>query len=462
MRISLLLTSATVGLLAAATPAGAGELDDLRAQIQALQDRLSAMESREQRKPAPAAAVEAGSKPKSWKLPGTQTSMNIGGFAILQFDYDLDGIAAYAPGNAQVDGSAGARRQGNFNLDARQSRFFITTSTPTDVGELQTNLEIDFNGTGGGAGKTQYSSGQGAALRLRKAYGQLGPLLAGQDTTTFNVAGGGERTDVAQGFLGSSIFRLGMLRYTQGLGGGTSIDIAIEDQIGIEETATVSPGVAISTGNGAPAGPASLTGAALDRTPAFVGRLTHRWSDGEAGASFMVREVSVDNGAALDASTTAYGMNAGAAVSLSKTVRIGAQFIWGEGLGIYTGGGYGSSNDRFITAEGNTPNTFGIDTVSTLGGSAFFQWRFTDTMRLNLLYGREQYGYDLPKSALPATGATIAASTPDYMQLIYGNVMWEPVPQVNIGLQYLYGFGSLVNGPNAKQSRFELAFRYSF
>src|SRR5690606_21448792 len=110
--------------------------------------------------------------------------------------------------------------QGNVDLSARQSRFFITTSTPTDLGDLLTNLEIDVNGVGGSAGKPQYSSGQGAALRIRKPYGQLGPVLAGQDTTTFNVPGGGERTDVAQGFLGSSIFRLGVLRYTQTVGGG--------------------------------------------------------------------------------------------------------------------------------------------------------------------------------------------------------------------------------------------------
>src|SRR5690606_23825140 len=90
MRLGLLLTSATLGLLAGVVPVGASELDDLRAQIQALQDRLSAMEAREHRRTAPAAAVEAGSKPKSWKLPGTQTSMNIGGFTILQFDYDMN------------------------------------------------------------------------------------------------------------------------------------------------------------------------------------------------------------------------------------------------------------------------------------------------------------------------------------------------------------------------------------
>ena len=83
-------------------------------------------------------------------------------------------------------------------------------------------------------------------------------------------------------------------------------------------------------------------------------------------------------------------------------------------------------------------------------------------MRLNVLYGREQYGYDLPKSAIPGPGTTTANSIPDYIDEIFANVMWEPVPQVNIGLQYGYGLASLLNGSNAKQSRLELAFRYSF
>ena len=169
----LLLSSATAVLLAAVAPAAAADIDDMRAQIQALQDKIAKIEAQEQRHVAPAAAVEADSKPKSWKLPGTNTSMNIGGFAILQFDYDLNGVSSYGPANAQVTGTAGAKRQNQFNMDARQSRFFISTSTPTDWGDLLTHIEIDANGNGGTSGvEAQYSSGQGASMRLRKAYGR--------------------------------------------------------------------------------------------------------------------------------------------------------------------------------------------------------------------------------------------------------------------------------------------------
>lgn len=467
MRTGLLLSTATAALLVAALPARAGEIDDLKAQLQALRDKVAKIEDQRQHRVAPAAAVEAGSKPKSWKLPGTNTSMNIGGFALLQFDYDIDGASSFAPGNAPVDGTAGARRQGEFDLNVRQSRFFITTSTPTDWGDLLTNIEIDINGAGGMAAAAEYNSNQGAAPRLRKAYGQLGPVLAGQDTTTFAAPGAGERTDIANGFLGSTVYRLGMVRYTRTFG-GTKLQAAIEDPIGIGESAAVNPGVVISNGNGAPAGPASLAGTAHDMTPAFVVQLSQKWSNGEAGISGMVREVAVDNGGGtggvgqLDASTTAYGMNAGVTWAITKRFSVGAQLLLGEGLGIYGGGGFSSGNNHFITAQGVNPGNFSIDTVSTVGGSAFVQWRFTDTMRLNVLYGREQYGYDLAKSAIPGPGTTTASSIPDYIQEIFANVMWEPVPAVNIGLQYAYGLGSLINGPNSKQSRLELAFRYSF
>src|SRR5690606_12778777 len=261
-----------LAVIAASVPASAGDIDEMRAQIQALQDKIAKIEAQEQRRVAPAAAVEAGSKPKSWKLPGTNTSMNIGGFTILQFDYDFNGNSSYGPANARVDGTANANRQGNFDLNARQSRLFISTSTPTDWGDLLTHIEIDANGTGPSAGKPQYSSGQGPALRLRKAYGKLGPVLAGQETTTFFVPGAGERTDVATPFLGGSAFRLGMIRYDHSFGGGTMLRVGIEDNIGINETAA---NASVLSLNGAtkPAGPAGAfsTAQALDETPAFVG-----------------------------------------------------------------------------------------------------------------------------------------------------------------------------------------------
>jgi hypothetical protein len=466
LKYALLGSGAALAVIAASLPASAGDIDEMRSQIQALQDKIAKIEANEQRRVAPAAAVEAGSKPKSWKLPGTNTSMNIGGFAILHFDYDLNGISSYGPANARVDNTTGARRQGNFDLSARQSRFFISTSTPTDWGDLETLIEIDANGQGGTAGSLEYSSGQGASMRLRKAYGKLGPVLAGQETTTFFVPGAGERTDVATPFLGGSAFRLGMVRYDHSFGGGTMLRVGIEDNIGINETAA-NAGVLSLNGASQPAGPSGLgIGQALDETPAFVGQLSHAWSSGSAGVSFMVRKVTVDNGGAtggtstggaFDDSALSWGVGYGAGWIISKQFRVGAQGIYGKSMGMYSGG-----SPVLVTASGVASNTFEIDPVTTFGGAAFVQWRFTDTMRMNILYGREEYGYDGQKADLTAASPVASGNPVDYTQQFAANIMWEPVPAVNIGLQYLYTIASINNSPNAKQSRLELAFRYSF
>ena len=176
----------------------------------------------------------------------------------------------------------------------------------------------------------------------------------------------------------------------------------------------------------------------------------------------MVRKLGIDSAsgapAGYDDSVLSYGLSLGAGWIISKQFRVGAQFLYGEGLGMYSGG-----QAIVATASGTTPANFNLDSSSVLGGSAFIQWRFTDTMRLNLLYGREDYGYDLQKASLGGCVGPVAATCAlDYTQMYAANIMWEPVPAVNIGLQYIYTIASAYNSPNAKQSRLELAFRYNF
>jgi Porin subfamily len=461
LKYALLGSGAALAFIAASLPASASDIDDMRSQIQALQDKIAKIEVQEQRRVAPAAAVEAGSKPKSWKLPGTNTSMNIGGFAILQFDYDLNGVSSYGPANAAVDGTAGAKRQNQFNMDARQSRFFISTSTPTDWGDLVTHIEIDANGSGGSTANAPYTSGQGAGLRLRKAYGSLGPVLAGQETTTFFVPGAGERTDVATPFVGGSAFRLGMIKYTHAFGGGTTLQVAIEDNINSGDTAAAGA-IRPVTGPGSQPVGVTLTGAQTHPTPAFVAQLKHAWSSGEAGISVMAREIGVDNAATtspgeLNDTAFSWGIGYGAGWIINKQFRVGAQGIYGKAMGMYTGG-----QPVLVTTQGSNPGNFQIDTSGVVGGAAFIQWRFTDTMRTNILYGREQYSYSPDKAQLGTPGPVAGASPINYTQQLAGNIMWEPVPAVNIGLQYTYTIASINNGPNAKQSRLEMAFRYAF
>ncbi|MDE0330619.1 MAG: hypothetical protein OXL41_02010 [Nitrospinae bacterium] len=73
-------------------PAAGGEIDDLKAQIKALMERLEALEAREKKmkadmmaaqEAARKKAVATGDFPGSWKMPGSDTSVSFSGYVKL-------------------------------------------------------------------------------------------------------------------------------------------------------------------------------------------------------------------------------------------------------------------------------------------------------------------------------------------------------------------------------------------
>ena len=118
-----------------------------------------------------------GDFPGSIRIPGTKTSVQIGGFAQVDalFDFDRIGSRDNFVTNTIPTDIEGA---GQTNFSARQTRLFIKTVTPNEGwGPLTTYVEGDF-----------FGSNNAAELRLRHAYGEIGKnhrLLGGQTWSTF-------------------------------------------------------------------------------------------------------------------------------------------------------------------------------------------------------------------------------------------------------------------------------------
>ncbi len=92
LKTGLLGTAAALAIAVTSVPAYAqDDLSSLRQQLETMKERLAKLEAdkADKRRVAAAAAVEAGDKPRSWKLPGTNTSMNVGGFVKMQVLYDF-------------------------------------------------------------------------------------------------------------------------------------------------------------------------------------------------------------------------------------------------------------------------------------------------------------------------------------------------------------------------------------
>src|SRR5688500_8787751 len=92
-----------------------------------------------------------GDFPGSFRIPGTKTSFQIGGYVQLDAIFDGDKIGnsdAFVVSSIPTDG-AGAAGAGNSNFSVRQTRLFLKTQTPsgTSWGDVVTYLEIDFMGT---------------------------------------------------------------------------------------------------------------------------------------------------------------------------------------------------------------------------------------------------------------------------------------------------------------------------
>src|SRR6266446_3476443 len=213
---------AAIALLAGSSAARADELADLRANQELLQKRIDQLS---QAPPAGApgpfvpgfgaetrplnAPVTTGSFPRSFLIPGTDTSLRIGGYANGEVVWWIKGAAVGGQLNSQggnvnqtfYDGPGGTgnlasiplnnsvahARSSALDFSARNSRLLFDARTPTAWGEAKAYIEFDFgfNNT-----NVVYSSNQGVAssaiTRFRKGYAVLGGLLAGQETGIFH------------------------------------------------------------------------------------------------------------------------------------------------------------------------------------------------------------------------------------------------------------------------------------
>ena len=429
----------------------------LKGELEALKARLSKLvakrETDQRRRVAAAAAVEAGAKPRTWKLPGTNTSMRIGGYVKLDLIYNINGVDA-GPFNsdqssvngARLDGTAAARRQGNFRLHARQSRFFIRTWTPTDWGELATHIEGDFFGAGG----NQLISNS-HSFRLRHAYGRLGPVLAGQTwTLLFQGYGYGETLDF--GAPGGKAFgRVPQLRYTHSFGSGWKLAVAAENP---EVAGSAGPGADVVSTTGV-----ALTGSTLgsnDIMPRLTFHLSHRHAKGMWGITGAFLMHNYDNGAGVHETMPAWVIQLAGGYILNKRVRFGGNIFIGRGHPLLI-----TSWDTAVVVSGTTTNP-NLNPVTGIGGVVWLQYRWTPQLRTNILYSRT---YMNTVNAAPggkaALGAANAGRNQDLWQA-YVNLIWSPVRDVDIGIEYSYGFRGAINSANGKIHRIQGSMKVKF
>jgi hypothetical protein len=489
-KTGLLGGAALLALAVSGVPAYAqDDISSLRQQLDAMKERLAKLEAdkADKRRVAAAAAVEAGDKPRSWKLPGTNTSMNIGGFAKFHAQYHLavntvltatgEGAAAGGLPVAAVEGSQFDQtlNGGNLFFTARRSRFWIQTWTPTDWGELRTYIEADFAGAGAAAGPSTN------LLRLRQAYGTLGPVLIGKTQTLFGGLIGLPELfdDGAPQALGA--LRIEQIRYTHNFGGGITLSVALEDAGNTSDAG--GPAILGCTFSTALGNCAALAAAAWNATTGFVG--PQRWPNvtaalqwnfpsGALYVSGMVGMVYVDTGGqaatlAKNDSAFRWGVAAGARWFFGR-IEIGGQGGIGEGIGRkYFDGGVTGMQEFILVSGGVTNHTVDLKPILVYNGVGYIQVKLTDTIRMTGSFNwgmseaaSEVPGYYGPSNAVVTTSRGVLTGITNWSMIAHGNLLWNPVPQVTLGVEYSWQFASRYNSANTQVQRIQFGAIYRF
>lgn len=383
--------------------------------------------------PAGKPAVTVGDAKGTYKIPGTDTSIGIGGF--VKMDTLFSNVSAgrdelgdqllifsQIPVGRQVHGE---HSQTTFH--AKESRLWFKSSTPSAWGEVNTYVEIDFYGD---AATYTYTP------RLRHAYGSLGQFLAGQTWTTFlNSAVLPDHLD-PNGAAGSiAPVRQPLLRWSQPF---NLADTAMEWQAALE-----SPRSRLRTDPLADTDVFNAPNA--DRSPDLVARLNANPGWGTLSLAALGRQIrSTDPLSGRE--QTAWG----GAVSLAgKIDTVGTDNVrftlnYGNALGRYA---------ALNTFEDAAMNDAGeIQLVDTYGGMLSYQHFWSKTWRSSLTYGFVQA--DQP--------AYVGGLMTRQAQSVHANLLWSPLLQTVFGAEYTYGTRTVVDGREGDLHRIQFSARYNF
>src|SRR6202171_139531 len=289
LKAKTLAMAIAIGVGGPATTVRADELQDLKAQVEALQKKVGELqikqETTEKKQAAvPDNVVTGGATKGSFKLPGSNTSVTLGGYVKLDavFNNHAAGVGTKGdlfldPTAIPVGPTAGNNERNQVKFGARESRLFVKTNTPTSMGDLNTLVEFDFYGADG---NESVSNSHG--FRLRHAYGTLGNFLAGQTWTNFMNPSALPDTLDFGGPVGQIFDRQAQVRWTQPFGGPGSATSG-QWAVGLEQPET---GVQIPGG-------ASFR-ADTDRLPDVTGQVLFNTSMGKISVHGLVRQIRVD------------------------------------------------------------------------------------------------------------------------------------------------------------------------
>ena len=432
MKLQTTLTALAASLLLAAVPTAqaqsAADFEALRAELRKLREEVNVLKQGQAAaaKPADATgwgerieqleikakdAVVLGDIGGGFRLPGSETSLRVYGYAEAHLINDIGRAGpsdnstdlTFQPVGSEVGNNAALGLKGKTKLTAQTSRFGFESSTPTSAGTFNTKLEMDFYG---------YSSGNRNRLRVRHAYGEYAGFLIGQTWSTFMDLDDLPETVDFNGSIGAPFSRRTMIRYAYGdAKAGYKFTVALEDpedQFG--------------------------GGSTHERLPQVVLRYDQSFDWGAINLRGLAHEKR-----SLTATKRGYGMGVGGSYKITDKDLLMGQYTSVEGDidQLYGSNGYAIDANGAITFDKNQGLVVG------------FNKTFSDQLRGNVVFGMNK-------------GKTAQAVDNKRLQQWYFNLIYSPIKYVELGGELVLGERQTFSGEKGVMQRVDLMGRYSF
>ncbi|WP_223427544.1 DcaP family trimeric outer membrane transporter [Alcanivorax limicola] len=359
---------------------------------------------------------------------GATTQVQFGGYIKLdgQVSRYTDGTRAtaligddfFVPSTIPVGGDGGGVVT---DFHAKESRFWLRSSTDTDYGVLGAYIEMDFLTQSMGDERITNSY----APRIRHAYATFGDVLFGQTWSVFfDVAALPDLLDFV-GPVGTTLVRQAQVRYSPG-----QWDISLEN-----------PSSTLYDTNNLIGNPGTLDD---NRYPDLVVRYRVPMQRGSLSVAAVGRELAYRDGTSRE-SEYGYGVTVASKWMLGDTGNdIRAQLVGGKGVGRYMG--LNAFRAGEIEADGS------VELIDTWSAMVAYRHLWSDQWRSSV--------------ALSVAGAdnpdTVAATTPKAYRTSHVNLIYSPAPRLDLGGEVIWGQRENEDGERGEIGRVQLSAKLAF
>ena len=408
--------------------------------VTALQNRLNAatgVAAVPETSPGSFASAPADAPGGSFEIYGFAQVDYIQDFKRVHPDWDATLRPSKIPTVSGIYGD-----DGQSIISVRQSRFGVRATQPISGRDLFVRFEFDLFGVGGDAGQTTF--------RLRHAYGEWGPILAGQTNSLFMDGDTFPNTVDYWGPNGMVFLRNPQIRYTY-KSGPNQFAIALE-----QPSNDIDPGnVRLLDSDIA----ASLQGD--EEIPDLTAQWRHTGDWGHFQAAGILRRVGFEtagtpNNEPSD-SKMGWGINLTSNIKVFEKDVIHLGAVYGEGIASYMNDGgtdLAPEADPAVTPPivGVPPPGLRGDVVPLLGLMAYYDHYWNSQFSSSIGYSRVQV--DNTNFQEPT-----AFQTAQYASV---NLLYTPSDKILMGGEFLWGSREDKDGAEGEDYRVQFTFKYNF